>query len=259
MFVWRQQLSDGPVDHPDSRPASASQIALDWGFTGALTPDGVSRGDFLGLNLADHVGDNPAAVDANRLTLASEMGVARSNLLFLTQVHGRDVVVADGPWPGKPPVADAVLTTHPELALAVLVADCTPILLADTAAGVVGAVHAGRAGLLRGVLPAALEAMRDLGARSIRAAIGPAVCGRCYEVPEGMRAEAAVVSPVSATVSWSGNPAIDVAAGLAEQLSAAGVSLTWVPGCTRESPRLYSYRRRARTGRTAGVVRLWQR
>lgn len=256
MFVWRKQLNADPPD-PGGEGASAG-IAVDWGFTSAVTIDGVSRGDFTGLNLGDHVGDAPAAVEANRMQLARALGVARPDLLFLNQVHGREVVVVDDPWTSAPS-ADAMVTSRPGLALAVLVADCAPVLLADPVAGVVGAVHAGRPGLVAGVVPAALEAMRSLGAERVVAAVGPSVCGRCYEVPEPMREEAASVVPVSATVSWTGTPAIDIAAGLVHQLAVAGVETTWVPGCTRESPKLYSYRRRQRTGRFAGVVRLWSR
>ena len=105
-----------------------------------------------------------------------------------------------------------------------------------------------------GVVPATVARMRELGATTISAAVGPSVCGRCYEVPAQMRAAAAAISPVSATVTWQGTPAIDVAAGVVDQLSREGVEVTWVPGCTRESDDLYSYRRDQRTGRFAGVV-----
>ncbi|WP_168583705.1 peptidoglycan editing factor PgeF [Gephyromycinifex aptenodytis] len=233
---------------------------VDWGFTRATpTPAGVSgsRGDYLGFNLASHVGDDPVAVQSNRRALAAQLGVATRELIFMNQVHGSQVVVADGPWSGDPPEADAVLTTTPGLALAVLVADCTPVLLVDEEAGVAGAVHAGRPGLLAGVVPAAVHAARDLGARRLRAAVGPSVCGRCYEVPAAMREEVAADNPLSATVSWTGTPALDVAAGVVAQLRQLDVALTWVPGCTRESPRFYSYRRQPRTGRFAGVVRMW--
>ena len=174
------------------------------------------------------------------------MGVDRSHLLFMNQVHGADVVVADGPWSGEPPAADGVVTATPGLA--------PVVLLADPEAGVVGAVHAGRPGLAAGVVDAAVSAARDLGARRLSAAVGPSVCGRCYEVPVAMRDEVAAVHPVSATVSWAGTPALDVAAGVVARLRSLEVAVTWVPGCTRESTQFYSYRRSARTGRFAGVV-----
>lgn len=266
MFGWREQR-----DSPTDADPGAAAATVDWGFTAASVPSavgqpvgqtnsaaGASRGEFAGFNLGLHVGDDPAAVEVNRRQLADAFGVSRSHLLFLNQEHGANVVVAgdDAPWQTAP-VADAVVTTRSDVALVALVADCTAVLLADRVAGVVGAVHAGRPGLITGVVPAALAAMRDLGATSIEAAVGPSVCARCYEVPEAMRAEAAAVSPVSASVSWTGTPSIDIAAGVVDQLATAGVAVTWLPGCTRESEGLYSYRRSQTTGRFAGVVRLW--
>jgi YfiH family protein len=148
------------------------------------------------------------------------------------------------------------VTTSTDLALAVLVADCTPVLMVDRTAGVAAAVHAGRPGMLQGVVGRAIDAMSDLGARSISAVVGPSVCGRCYEVPEAMRAQAAAISPVAAAISWEGTPSIDVAAGVVDQLKARSVAVQWVQGCSRESEGLFSYRRRHRTGRFAGVVRM---
>lgn len=237
MFYWR--------DRPE-------RAGAEWAFTDAA--GGVSRGSCAGLNLGGHVGDDPADVEANREALASELGLERDRLLFMRQVHGTEVLRVDRPWSGEPPETDGIVTTEPGLALAVLVADCVPVLLADPEAGVVGAVHAGRPGMLGGVVDRALDVMAEAGARRVAAAVGPSVCGRCYEVPASMRAQAAEISPVSATVSWTGTPAIDVAAGVVERLHARGVELTWVAGCTRESDRLYSYRRSADTGRFAGVV-----
>jgi polyphenol oxidase len=227
---------------------------VDWGFTDAR--DGVSRRPWGALNLGGHVGDDPADVENNRARVAAAMGVPRERLLFMNQCHGVDVHVVDGPWSGPAASVDALVTTRRDLALAVLVADCTPVLLADPAAGVVAAVHAGRPGMLAGIVGRTLAVMRELGATTVSAAVGPSVCGRCYEVPPEMRADAATVSPVSTTVSWAGTPAIDVAGGVVDQLRSYDVPVRWVAGCTRESPDLYSYRRDRQTGRFAGVVRL---
>ncbi len=210
---------------------------------------GVSEGVWAGLNLGLHVDDDPAAVAENRRRLEAEVG---RPLVYMAQCHGADVAVVEA-VPEDPPRCDALVTTAPDLALAVLVADCVPVLLASPQ-GVVAAVHAGRPGMVAGVVPAAVEAMRGLGAREVDAVVGPSVCGRCYEVPAEMRDTAASVEPVSATVSWTGTPAIDVAAGVVAQLRARDVSVRWLPGCTRESPQLYSYRRDGTTGRFAGVV-----
>jgi YfiH family protein len=236
VFYWRAHT--GPVQ---------------WGFTDR--EGGVSAGAFASLNLGGHVGDDSVAVEENRARVAKSVGVQRDNLLFMQQCHGNDVVVVDSVWgPGGPPAADGVVTAAPGLALAVLVADCTPVLLADPAAGVVGAVHAGRPGMRSRIVETAVRQMRDLGARDISAVVGPSVCGRCYEVPDEMRGAAAAVSPESSARSWSGTPAIDVASGVVAQLVANDVAVQWVPGCAREDERLFSYRRDGRTGRFAGVV-----
>jgi YfiH family protein len=242
VFHWRQQ-SPG-----------FGGCGVDWGFTSSS--GGSSVGDFASLNLGGHVGDDPATVESNRRLVATSLGVQRDHLLFMSQCHGSEVAVVDGPWEGEPPGVDALVTTQTNLALAVLVADCTPVLMVDRIAGVAAAVHAGRPGMMQGVVGHAIDAMADLGARSISAVVGPSVCGRCYEVPEAMRAQAARVSAVTAAVSWQGTPSIDVAAGVVDQLQARSVAVQWVRGCSRESGELFSYRRQHRTGRFAGVVRL---
>lgn len=226
---------------------------VQWGFTDR--EGGVSGGDFGSLNLGGHVGDDPASVETNRSLVAEAVGVQRDHLLFLQQCHGSDALVVDGPWgEAGPPPGDGVVTTTPGLALAALVADCTPVLLADPDAGVIAAVHAGRPGMTSRIVDVVVDRMRDLGARQIAAVVGPSVCGRCYEVPEEMREAASAVAPASAAVSWTGTAAIDVASGVVAQLHAKGVAVQWVPGCAREDVSLYSYRRDGRTGRFAGVV-----
>lgn len=232
--------------------------ADDPGLTRVITSraGGHSTGPYAGLNLGGHVGDDPVAVEANRSTLAEVLGIARERLLFMNQCHGASVQVVGGPWPDDEPIpaGDALVTTCTDLALAVLVADCVPILVSDVQAGVVAAVHAGRPGLASGIVPATVAAMRDLGAMQLQAVVGPSVCGRCYEVPAKMRAEVAAVVPESATVSWTGTPALDIAAGVVAQLADAGVAVNWLPGCTREDPELYSFRSAPVTGRFAGVI-----
>ncbi|MFJ5548268.1 peptidoglycan editing factor PgeF [Streptomyces sp. NPDC093225] len=224
---------------------------------------GVSAVPYEELNLGGAVGDDPAAVRENRARAARSLGLAPEGVVWMNQVHGRDVAVVDGPWADGPvPAVDAVVTTRPGLALAVLTADCTPVLLADPVAGVAAAAHAGRPGLVAGVVPAVVEAMAALGADPVRitARTGPAVCGRCYEVPADMReAVAAVVPQAYAETSW-GTPAVDVVAGVHAQLVALGVrDLARSTVCTLESPDHYSYRRDRTTGRLAGYVWLESR
>ncbi len=210
---------------------------------------GVSTGRWSGLNLGAHVEDDPAAVTENRRLLRETLG---RPVVYMDQCHGAQVAVVEG-VPDTPPSCDGLVTRSTQVALAVLVADCVPVLLSGTG-GVVAAVHAGRPGLVAGVVPRTLEVMAELGAGEVDAVVGPSVCGRCYEVPAPMRATAAEVQPVSATVSWTGTPAIDVAAGVVAALRDAGVRVHWVPGCSREREDLYSYRRDGTTGRFAGVV-----
>ncbi|MGL4743668.1 MAG: peptidoglycan editing factor PgeF [Dermatophilaceae bacterium] len=210
---------------------------------------GASRGRYASLNLGAHVGDDLAAVTVNRQRLAAALD---HDVVYMEQCHGGEVAVVES-MPSVAPRCDALVTITPSLALAVLVADCVPVLLAS-AEGVVAAVHAGRPGVLAEVVPHAVAAMRDLGATTIDAVVGPSVCGRCYEVPERMRSMVADVQPVAATVSWTGTPAVDVGAAVVDQLSSAGIPTRWVPGCTRESSDLFSFRRDGRTGRFAGVV-----
>jgi polyphenol oxidase len=232
---------------------------------------GVSTAPYDSLNLGGAVGDDPAAVTANRRRAAAALGVDPARTVWMRQVHGADVAFVTAPAPapadeGAPaddgasgdhgPV-DAVVTTVPGLVLAVLVADCAPVLLADPAAGVAGAAHSGRPGTAAGVVPALVKAMCERGAdpARIRAAIGPAACGGCYEVPAEMRDEVAAVVPAAHATTSKGTPGLDIRGGIAAQLAASGVDDVRVdPRCTIETPDLFSYRRDGRTGRFAGFV-----
>ena len=219
---------------------------------------GVSAAPYEELNLGGAVGDDTDAVLTNRELAAKSLGLDPGDVVWMNQVHGADVAVADGPWRDRPvPEVDAIVTARRGLALAVLTADCVPVLLADPVAGIVAAAHAGRPGMVAGVVPAALRAMTELGADPARvvARTGPAVCGRCYEVPEAMRAEVAAGEPAAyAETSW-GTPAVDVAAGVHAQLARLGVrDRAQSPVCTRESDDHFSYRRDRTTGRLASYV-----
>lgn len=219
---------------------------------------GASGPPFDALNLGDHVGDDPGAVSANRRLLAESLGLAPDRMVYMSQVHGRDVAVLDGPpAAGEPvPVADGMVTRVPGLALVVLTADCVPVLLAD-GSGVAGVAHAGRKGVHAGVVGAVVDAMRRLGAdpAGVSAVLGPAVCGRCYEVPAEMRDAVSARVPAARSTTRAGTPALDLPAAVAAQLDDAGVrSVQRLTECTAETPSLYSHRRDAVTGRFAGVV-----
>lgn len=221
---------------------------------------GLSAGPYASFNLGDRVGDAPEAVGANRQRLAAGVGLAPDRLAWMEQVHGRGVAVLDQP-PAEPlPVTDALVTATVNIALVVLVADCVPVLLGDASAGVIAAVHAGRVGARAGVLPAALDAMWQVGATPANtdALLGPSACGRCYEVPDAMRADVGAALPGSACRTRRGSPGLDLRAGLAEQLARASVGrLDIDPRCTIEDPSLFSYRREGTTGRLAALI--WMR
>jgi len=204
-------------------------------------------------NLAFHVGGDEEAVRAHRTAIETRLGTGP--VQYMTQVHGNDVVLVESLSQGaEAPVADGLVSRG--LPLAVMVADCVPLLLAGEGDGapVLAAVHAGRPGLAAGVVPAALERMRELGARNIKAWLGPSVCGRCYEVPAGLRDEVARLVPASfAETSW-GTPALDLPAGVSAQLDAAGVPVLYRGECTLENENLYSHRRAPGEGRLAGLI-----
>jgi len=236
VYFWRS--SAGPVD-----------LAFTDRYGGA------SGVPFDELNLALEGGDDPAVCAANLRLVADDLAPGAS-VADMRQVHGATVDLVEDRRTTDRPEADALVTAEPDNLLVVRVADCVPALLADPAAGVVAAVHAGRNGLAAGVALAAVARMRDLGATRISAWLGPRICGACYEVPESLQAEVGALVPEAvATTSW-GTPSLDIGAGVRAQLEALGVTVHDVGACTRESADLYSHRRDgARAGRFAGLIR----
>jgi len=190
-------------------------------------------------------------------------------MAWLRQVHGTAVLRVTDPQDitqpaavSQAPEADALCTDVPGVALGVLGADCAPVLMADPVARVVGAAHAGRPGMAAGVAAALIDAMTRAGAEvtRLRAVIGPAICGQCYEVPASMRAEVDAAAPGSACTTRNGTAGLDLRAGLRGQLARHGVAdIADDARCTAESAELYSYRRDGRTGRFAGLIWLTPR
>jgi purine-nucleoside/S-methyl-5'-thioadenosine phosphorylase / adenosine deaminase len=223
------------------------------GFT--TRAGGVSTNVWEGLDLGLHTGDDPDRVLHNRGLLAEWAGAP---VRFGRQVHGTTVAVVRGADDGIGE-ADALVTAVPGVPVGVLVADCVPVLLADASAGVVAAVHAGRRGLLAGVLGRAVDVMTAAGARAedMRAAVGPSAGGCCYEVPAELQEQACAGRPeLRATTTW-GTPALDLRAGAVAELAGLGLAVVGlVGGCTIEDSSFYSYRRAPVTGRFAGVVAL---
>ncbi|MEO3885724.1 peptidoglycan editing factor PgeF [Nonomuraea sp. B5E05] len=216
---------------------------------------GVSAPPYGSRNLGGMVGDDPAAVRANRAALAAELQVRA--VVYMRQVHSADVAFVSEPFGDEPPALDGVFTTEPGLALASLGADCPAVLVADLAARMVGAAHSGRPGTEAGIATALVEAMAGKGADPARmvALIGPGACGRCYEVPAELRERVAGKVPQTwSTTSWQ-TPALDLRAGIEAQLRAAGVAdVRHDARCTIESEELYSHRREAPGGRFAGLI-----
>ncbi|GAB1817072.1 peptidoglycan editing factor PgeF [Herbidospora sp. RD11066] len=218
---------------------------------------GVSAAPFGSRNLGGAVGDDPGHVAANRRMTAEEFGVDPSRVVLMRQVHGRDVAYVDRPFGDEPPGVDAVFTAEEGLALVSLAADCAQVLVADPVARLVGAAHSGRPGTLAGVVPALVEAMAGRGGDPSRmvALVGPAACGRCYEVPAEMREEVAAVVPEAWATTSRDTPSVDLRAAIAAQLARAGVTaVTHDDRCTIETGDLYSYRREGRTGRFGAYI-----
>lgn len=218
---------------------------------------GASSGDFASFNLGDHVGDAPAAVSTNRARLARRIGLPQSDVVWMDQVHGTRIARVTRSPGGAVPATDGLVTDRPGLALAVLTADCVPVLAADEVAGVIGAVHAGRKGAVAGIIPSLIGAMTSLGADAERITVllGPAATGRHYELPDELADEVEAALPGSLTQTVAGTAGVDLRAGIRVQLAGLGVSRVDAdPRCTIAEESLFSYRRQGRTGRQASVI-----
>jgi hypothetical protein len=210
---------------------------------------GASSGVFEGLNCGTGSTDQSDMVRINRERTAEAMGVPPDRLVTLHQVHSAEAVALTGP-PEAPIRADAMVTATPGLALAVLTADCQPVLFADAAAGVVGAAHAGWKGALDGVLEATLAAMEGLGAERGRtvAVIGPTISQAAYEVGPEFVERFLDADPENARFFAGGRgdrALFDLPAYGLHRLRSAGVGeALWTRHCTYGDPgRFFSYRR----------------
>ena len=216
---------------------------------------GASSGLFAGLNCGRGSSDQPAIVASNRARVAEAMGVTADRLVTVHQVHSADVVtIRDGDdlaaLAGVQ--ADGVVTATPGIAIAVLTADCQPVLFADPEAGVIGAAHAGWKGALGGVLEATVAAMRAAGAIHIRAVIGPCISQRAYEVGEDFLDSFLALDPEHARFfagGPNGRPMFDLPGFGLSRLRDAGVQAEWTGHCTYSDPeRFFSYRRATHEG-----------
>lgn len=205
----------------------------------------------VSLSLGDAAADDVRADALRRVAQATG-----STPVLMEQVHGAHVDVIDDRRASGAPRADAMITAQSGVSLLARAADCVPVLLADPATGWIAAVHSGRAGLVEGVVPATIAALREEGAEPGVAWIGPHVCGTCYEVPAEMQDEVAAVVPESRSTTSRGTPALDLGAGVRAQLAAAGITdVRLVGACTREDPTWPSHRRDGTAAtRFAGVI-----
>ncbi len=220
-----------------------------------LRTGGVSAAPFASLNLGAGVGDEPAAVAENRRRLRAALALP-AEPLWLQQVHGLEVLAADGEFPTG--TADAAVTHRADRVLAITVADCMPVLLASGDGAVIGAAHAGWRGLAAGVLEATVAAM-GVAPDGLHAWLGPAIGAPHFEVGDEVRAQflagderAAAAFAANARGRWQ----CDLALLARQRLARLGVvRISAAQRCAYADPdHCYSYRRDGRTGRMAALI-----
>ena len=208
---------------------------------------GLSQGGFGSLNFGDHVGDTALAVENNRKILKKLL--SQISPIFMNQVHGNEVIEVDSNS-NSPVTADALITRQAGLPLAVLCADCLPILIKGSK--IVGAIHAGRRGILNGIIAETISRMRALGGDNLVATIGPAICSRCYEVDLPMYLDA--ISHNAELATNTETHCLDLKRAARSQLSVQGVEVSDIEICTAHDSNFFSYRRDGITGRNVGVI-----
>ncbi len=234
---------------------------------------GVSAPPFDSLNfgnpgdLPPHIARDPAQnIHANFQRVADALGCAQRSIVQVHQVHGATVHIHSSAEPqtwertraGADPKADAIVTADPGVLLAIRVADCTPVFLATLDGKLVAAIHAGWRGVISGVAPAAIAAMRQLGAGEILAAIGPCIGPDQFEVgPEVLaefRGAFGAAAPVRDRAGGKGD--VDLQRALELQLRESGVSdIETCRACTASDARFFSHRRdKGITGRMIGII-----
>ena len=240
-------ISHALLDDPDGR--------IRHGFFGRA--GGVSEGLYRSLNCGYGSGDDPEAVRENRGRATAACGLPPTALCTAYQVHSAEAFVVDAPWAREDaPRVDAMATATPGLALAILTADCVPVLMADREAGVIGAAHAGWRGALNGILEAAVQAMLRLGARAgeIRTVIGPAIGAASYEVgpefPAPFLARKPENEDLFAPAERDGHFLFDLTGYVARRLSGLGLAAVEATGgdTCAEADRYFSYRRSVHRG-----------
>ncbi len=212
---------------------------------------GVSTGLYAGLNCGLGSKDDRAAVLENRARVARHLGAHEPVVLTPYQVHGAEAVVAEAPFTGDLPKADAIVTRTPGLAIAILTADCGPVLFADPEAKVVAAAHAGWRGAVAGILESTIARMEELGARRdcIHAAVGPTIGQSAYEVGEDFQQTLLGLDPRNAAFFMRPAPAakphFDLPAYISRRLQGVGIATVHgLDTCTnRDESKFFSFRR----------------
>lgn len=243
-----------PTLLPAARSDRLSLVtAVAHGFFGR--DGGVSTGIYASLNAGPGSDDDPAAVVENRARIAAAMGVTPDRLVSAHQIHSNLVETVSGPLKGERPKVDALVSRCPNIAITILTADCTPVLLADPTARVIGAAHAGWKGAIGGVLEATVAAMVRLGASPARivAAIGPCIAQDSYEVGPEFEQTFLDAAPDSARFFVPGDGDrrhFDLKAFCSSRLRTAGVGVVDVlPDDTcADEVRYFSNRRRNQRG-----------
>jgi YfiH family protein len=230
---------------------TAATLGVRHGFFTRL--GGVSTGPYASLNGSSKSGDDPAAVAENRARAAAALGLSADRLAGLEQIHSAVVHVLEEPVRGL--AGDGLVTRTPGLGLLIVTADCAPVLLADPAAGVIGAAHAGWRGAAGGVLEAVVAAMVALGARPSRlsAAIGPAIAPASYQVQEDVRTVVTALAAEDArffTPHAAGGWHFDLPGYCQARLARAGVAMVEILAADTcaDAARFFSHRRRVQGG-----------
>lgn len=221
---------------------------------------GESAPPFDGKNLALHVGDQGEAVNENRRALAISLGVDPAQLFFMSQVHGTTILEIDSASDvNEMRECDGLITSERGFGLAVLVADCAPVLLSTSHK--VAAIHVGWRGLFGGIVEKALDLLlANDEASALNVKIGPTICGKCYEVGEDLAAQAKTRGFILG--ERAGKPTLDIPRSILEIVRSrltrekigAGSNGDWNGICTYESSEHFSFRREKVTGRQAGVI-----
>jgi YfiH family protein len=218
---------------------------------------GVSEGIYQSLNSGPSSGDDSGNVRKNRRAIVRYLGLGDDDLVTPWQHHSSDVLVATGNWGNVRPKADAIVSNTPDLPIAVLTADCGPVLFCDSQNEVIGAAHAGWRGATLGVLESAVEKMLELGAKrdNIRATLGPTISGENYEVgPEFVENLTELDSDNHRYLAPStrhNHAYFDLPGYIVGRLVKFGVNARWTGQCTYgDEARFFSYRRKTHRGET---------